>query len=184
MTTLEQLNREAVACTACSLAATRQRVVVASGSPSARLIIVGEAPGRSEDEGGAPFIGRSGQLLRATLAELAGLGDEDYYVTNVVKCRPPSNRTPTTREVAACRPWLEQQLPLLAGRVIAAVGLTATKALMGGSPTMAAVHGRPVSLGTRVVVPTYHPAAALRGDPDVVAAFRKDVLAVAQELAR
>jgi DNA polymerase len=169
----ESLARAAETCAACSLATTRTTVVFSSGPTDARLILVGEAPGKTEDEGGAPFLGRSGQLLRRVLAE-CGFDEDSYYITNAVKCRPPANRTPTVREVRACQPWWEAQLPLLTGRVIATIGATATRAILGTPVVMAEAHGRAVSLANRVVVPMYHPAAVLR-NPHLMAAFRDDV---------
>ncbi len=163
------------ACTACALHTTRQRVVVGSGPATPRLLVVGEAPGRSEDEGGEPFIGRSGQLLVRLILEEVGLRREEYFVTNVVKCRPPHNRTPRVSEVATCRPWLEAQIATLRPARILAVGNVAAKAVFGFDEGITRTHGHPSQhLGVPGVA-TYHPAAALRAGPNVVDVMRADL---------
>ena len=164
-------------CTRCRLSATRTRVVIGTGPNDAVLLLVGEAPGRQEDEGGAPFIGRSGQLLFTLIEEEVGLSREQCYVTNTVKCRPPANRTPARDELEACRPWLEAQLAELAPRVTLALGLTAAREVLGATLSMSAVHGRARHLGGGTGIATYHPAAALR-DPALVAVVRADLAIV------
>ena len=168
-------------CTRCTLSATRQRVVVGSGPSSAHLMIVGEAPGQSEDEGGAPFIGRSGRLLFALVREELDLGREQCFVTNVVKCRPPANRTPRPTEIASCRPWLDEQIARCRARVILALGNTAARSVLGFEDGIGLTHGRVVTLGAGRGLATYHPAAALRGGPSVVDVMRAD-LRVVKEL--
>ena len=168
----------AESCTRCALAATRQRVVLGTGPTPASLLVVGEAPGRHEDEGGEPFIGRSGQLLTRLIAEEVGLTRDQYFITNVVKCRPPNNRPPRREEVAACAPWLEAQLALQGASVVLCVGNTAAKAVLGLREGVSTSHGRPVALGNAVGIATYHPAAALRGGPNVVAVMRADLTIV------
>ncbi len=163
-------------CTKCGLSVTRQRVVVGSGPSHAALMIVGEAPGANEDEGGEPFIGRSGRLLFQLLDEEVGLTREQCFVTNVVKCRPPGNRTPTREELGACRPWFLGQIQDVAPRVVLALGNTAAKSIFGFTEGMAAVHGRVCQLGDARGLATYHPAAALRGGPSVVDVMRRDLL--------
>lgn len=153
----------------------RQRVVVGSGPHQPVLMIVGEAPGRSEDEGGEPFIGRSGQLLFRLIEEEIGISRSDCFVTNVVKCRPPANRSPTRHELETCRPWLVEQFAVVRPSVILAVGNTAARSLFGCASTMAEMHGRVVDLNNVIGVATYHPAAALRGGPSVVGVMRADL---------
>ncbi len=165
----------AVTCTRCALAATRQRVVLGSGPTPARLLVVGEAPGRNEDEGGEPFIGRSGQLLTRLIAEEVGLSREEYFITNVVKCRPPNNRPPRREEITACAPWLAAQLALQGASVVLCVGNTAAKAVLGLREGVSTSHGRPMPLAGATGIATYHPAAALRGGPNVVAVMRADL---------
>lgn len=162
-------------CTRCALATTRQRVVVGSGPRQAPLMLVGEAPGRSEDEGGEPFIGRSGQLLFQLLGEEAGVRREDCFVTNVVKCRPPGNRTPKREEIAACRPWFLAQLEECSPRVVLALGNTAARAVFGDVEGVGRTHGLIRRLGASEGLATYHPAAALRGGPSVVDVMREDL---------
>jgi uracil-DNA glycosylase family 4 len=153
------------ACTRCpELAATRQTVVVGSGPADARLVLVGEAPGAQEDQTGLPFVGRSGQLLDRLLAE-AGLPRVQVAVLNTVKCRPPANRVPSRLESASCRPWTERQLEQLQPALVVTLGLSATTWFLGRT-TLTAARGRVHEVGARWVLPTYHPAAALRGGPN------------------
>jgi uracil-DNA glycosylase family 4 len=162
-------------CTRCGLSITRRRVVIGSGPTEPALMIIGEAPGRSEDEGGEPFIGRSGQLLFRLIEEEIGLDRSDCFVTNVVKCRPPANRIPTRIELDTCRPWLVEQLGAVRPSVVLALGNTAARSVFGFTSGMAVVHGRVVELNGGVGVATYHPAAALRGGPSVVQVMRADL---------
>jgi uracil-DNA glycosylase family 4 len=166
-------------CTRCDLATTRQRVVIGSGPTGPALMVVGEAPGRTEDEGGEPFIGRSGRLLFDLIRDEVGLAREQCFVTNVVKCRPPGNRTPRPDELAACRPWLDEQLIAVAPRVVLALGNTAARALFGGREGVGRTHGVVHQLGAASGLATYHPAAALRG-PSVVDVMRADLRLVRQ----
>jgi DNA polymerase len=166
---------EMTTCTRCALSLTRQRVVVGSGPEAAVLMIVGEAPGRSEDEGGAPFIGRSGSLLFSLVRDELGLERDQCFVTNVVKCRPPANRTPRPIEVSSCRPWLEEQLARCTPRAILALGNTAARSVFGFDTGIGLTHGRVVTKGASQGLATYHPAAALRGGPSVVDVMRSDL---------
>ena len=151
-------------CTACpELAATRTHVVVGEVPAGARLLVMGEAPGASEDQTGRPFVGRSGQLLDELLAEV-GLDRISVAVLNTAKCRPPANRPPTRTESAACRPWAERQLALARPAVVVALGLSATRWFLGPT-SLAAVRGRVHDHPLAPVLPTYHPSAALRWGP-------------------
>ena len=162
-------------CEACALSRTRQRVVVGSGPAHPGLLVVGEAPGRSEDEGGEPFVGRSGQLLVRLIREELGLERHQYFITNTVKCRPPQNRTPRTSEVVMCHPWLEAQIDALRPSRVLAVGNVAAKAVFGHEEGISRTHGRVSRCGDVPGVATYHPAAALRGGPNVVDVMRADL---------
>ena len=134
------LAAEIAACTACAdLAAARQRVVVGDPVP-AGIVLVGEAPGAAEDAAGRPFVGKAGQLLDRTLAEV-GLDRSRVAVLNVLKCRPPGNRAPKPEEVARCRPFLERQLALLAPSLVVALGLSAVTWFLGRRVTLAAARG-------------------------------------------
>ena len=161
---LSALATAAQGCTACpELAATRRRVVPGVVPPGARLLVMGEAPGAQEDESGLPFVGRSGQLLDALLAEV-GADRVEVGVLNTVKCRPPGNRPPTLPESATCRGWTSRQLELAAPAVVVALGLSATRWFLGPG-TLASLRGRLHDVGGLRVLPTYHPSAALRHGP-------------------
>lgn len=173
-------------CLACpELAAARRHVVVgdvpAGGRP--RLALVGEAPGATEDETGRPFVGRSGALLDQLLAE-AGLDRAGAAVLNVVKCRPPGNRTPKAPEVARCSGWLRRQLELLDPPVVVALGLSAAKWFLGPRTVLAQVRARPHLVDGRAVWATYHPSAAIRFGPNGAprAGLLADLTAVAGSL--
>jgi uracil-DNA glycosylase family 4 len=139
-------------------------------------MVIGEGPGREEDLQGRPFVGRSGQLLDRLLAEEAGLRREQVYIANVVKCRPPGNRDPLPDEIAACRPFLDQQLALIGPRVVVTLGNFATRLLLETTEGITRLRGRSFPFGSNgaVLMPTYHPAAALRGGGEVVARMRAD----------
>jgi uracil-DNA glycosylase family 4 len=175
----------ASSCLACpELAATRQHVVVGDvpvGRP--RFVLVGEAPGAQEDQTGRPFVGRSGALLDLLLAE-AGLDRAQAAVLNVVKCRPPGNRTPKSPEVARCSGWLRRQLELLDAPVVVALGLSSAKWFLGPRTVLAQVRGRPHDVGGRAVWATYHPSAAIRFGPNGAprAGLLADLTAVAAAL--
>ena len=162
-------------CVRCDLSATRQRVVIGSGPLTSRLMIVGEAPGRTEDEGGLPFIGPSGRLFFTLLFDELTLTREECYVTNVVKCRPPANRTPRPHEIATCRPWLVEQLDVVQPRFLLTLGNTAGRAIFAYQSGIGRVHGHVFRSGDIQGIPTYHPAAALRGGPSVVEVMRDDL---------
>lgn len=152
-------------CTLCDeLVATRTTVVVGDTPPEARLLLLGEAPGAEEDRVGRPFVGRSGVLLDALLAEV-GLDRKQVAVLNTIKCRPPGNRLPSRQETANCRPWTQAQLEQQQPAIIVSLGLSATRWLMK-TATLSAVRGKVHEVDGRRVLPTYHPAAALRGGPN------------------
>jgi uracil-DNA glycosylase len=167
-------------CTACALAESRQRVVPGVYPVGARVLLVGEAPGRSEDEGGLPFIGRSGQLLDELLAEV-GLDRAQVAVCNTVKCRPPDNRTPKRPELATCRAWLDRQVEVIDPEVVVTLGGTALAWALGRGVRIGDVHGKVYELAGHTLVPTYHPAAALRFGPNGVPAraLRADLRVIA-----
>ena len=175
---MDELAVRASTCVKCPLSLTRHHVVAGSGPRIPSLVLLGEAPGKNEDEVGEPFIGRSGQLLFTLVHEETGLLREQCYVTSVVKCRPPNNRTPRARELLACRPWWEEQLALLEPAIIVTLGNTSTREVLRTKATIGELRGKVQSLGRSRVVPTYHPAAALRGGPIVVSAMREDLRVV------
>jgi len=169
---------EATTCTRCRLSGGRRTVVFGSGSRSAQLMFVGEGPGAREDEQGLPFVGRSGQLLDRLLAEELGMDRADCYITNVVKCRPPENRDPRPDEIAACRPYLERQLALVDPTVVVTLGNFSSKLLLETDVGITKLRGRTYRFGDpeRHLVPTFHPAAALRGGGEVMARMRADLV--------
>jgi uracil-DNA glycosylase len=183
---LAALNAAASRCTACpELAAGRTNVVVGVFPPSAELLLVGEAPGAQEDRAGLPFVGKAGQLLDRLLAE-AGLRREAVAVTNTVKCRPPGNRVPAPIELARCRAWLDRQVALVDPRLVCTLGGTATRWALSPRVRLNEVRGRPHRALGRIVVPTYHPSAAIRFGPAgaPMAALRADLIGVAALLRR
>lgn len=167
------------------LASVRRQVVVGEAPPDARLALVGEAPGAQEDVAGRPFVGRAGQLLDQLLID-AGLVRDEIAVLNVVKCRPPGNRTPRRDEVEQCRPWLVGQLEVIAPRLVVALGLTAVTWFLGRRTTLAGARGQvhqvPVGERTVPVLATYHPSAAIRFGPGgaPMAALREDLARAAK----
>jgi DNA polymerase len=158
---LGTLARMVSECRKCGLCSTRTNTVFADGTPRARLVFIGEAPGRDEDLRGLPFVGRAGQLLDKMIAAI-DLKREDVYICNVLKCRPPENRTPAPDEVEQCLPYLEQQLMLVRPALICALGLSAVQALLKTKASMASMRGRTFEYRGIPLIPTYHPAALLR----------------------
>lgn len=173
---LSLLQEECSSCSACPLAEGRTQVVFSGGAPDSDLMFVGEAPGRDEDIQGEPFVGRSGRLLDKLLGEELGIDRRDYYICNVVKCRPPGNRDPLPGEVAACRHWLDSQIALVAPKVVVTLGNFAARALLGRTEGVTRLRGRTYPFGDTLLVPTFHPSAALRGGGLVVAEMRADLV--------
>jgi uracil-DNA glycosylase len=171
---LAELRVVAESCTACGLAATRTNVVFGDGADHADLMFVGEAPGRNEDLRGEPFVGAAGRLLDQLLAE-AGIARDRTYIANVLKCRPPGNRDPRPDEIEACKGYLRSQLELVDPKVVVTLGNFATKLLLRTDQGITRVRGAsyPWWRGM-IVVPTYHPAAALRGGDRVTDLMRED----------
>ena len=173
----QRLVLDARSCVACpELAATRTTVVPGAAPDGADVLLIGEAPGAQEDAAGLPFVGKAGQLLDALLGE-AGLPRGSVAVTNVLKCRPPGNRTPRRAEVATCRPWLTRQIELLDPLLIVTLGSTAASWFFGPSVRLAALRAAAVEYDGRPVVVTYHPSAAIRFGPRgaPLAALRADL---------
>ena len=158
---LARLTREVERCRRCPLYRTRTHAVVSDGTPEARLVFVGEAPGREEDLQGKPFVGAAGQPLTKMIGAM-GLTREDVYICNVLKDRPPGNRTPLPKEMEACLPFLEQQLAIVRPQVICTLGAVATKALIGPHVSITALRGTMQDYRGTPLVPTFHPAYLLR----------------------
>jgi uracil-DNA glycosylase len=171
---LAQLREVALRCTRCALAAGRTQVVFGGGDPTADLMFVGEGPGREEDLRGEPFVGRSGKLLDLLMRQEIGIERDQCFIANVIKCRPPGNRDPLPAEIEACRPYLERQIELIAPKVVVTLGNFATKTLLDTAEGIRKMRGRVYPFHGGHLVPTYHPAAALRGGGEVVAEMRAD----------
>jgi DNA polymerase len=148
-------------CRRCKLCEGRTNIVFGVGDPQARLMFVGEGPGRDEDLKGEPFVGRAGQLL-TKIIEAMGLAREQVYIANTVKCRPPDNRLPEPDEVATCQPFLRQQIAAIRPKVIVALGSLAAQTLLGTNRGITALRGRFHDAGAYKVMPTFHPAYLLR----------------------
>ncbi|GIW12499.1 MAG: uracil-DNA glycosylase [Dehalococcoidia bacterium] len=155
---LRALEEQMRACTRCPLAEGRTQAVPGEGPATAEIVFIGEGPGFHEDRQGRPFVGPAGQLLNELLASV-GLERGQVYITNVVKCRPPNNRDPLPHEIDACRPWLDQQLDLIAPLLICTLGRYSLARYSNSG--ISRVHGQPLRAGESWVLPLYHPAAAL-----------------------
>lgn len=174
--TLEALRVEALDCTRCPLSAGRTQVVFGVGNPQADLLFVGEGPGREEDLVGEPFVGRSGRLLDRLLREELGMDRSQCYIANVVKCRPPGNRDPEPLEIASCRPYLDRQVELIDPRVVVTLGNFAARTLLGTTEGIRSLRGRAYPFRGGQLVPTYHPAFALRSGGEIMAEMRADLV--------
>jgi DNA polymerase len=173
---LDVLRAEALTCTRCPLARGRTQVVFGVGDPCADLMFVGEGPGREEDLAGEPFVGRSGKLLDRLILEELGLDRRSCYIANVVKCRPPQNRDPLPDEITACRPYLERQVDLIDPAVVVTLGNFAMRLLLDTTEGIRRARGKSYPFRRGHLVPTYHPAAALRSGGEVVAEMRADLI--------
>lgn len=162
---LGELRGEVARCHRCGLGEARGRTVFGEGSPRARVIFVGEAPGAEEDRTGLPFVGRAGRLLTKML-EAIGLNREDVYITNVLKCRPPGNRDPRPREVDSCEPYLLRQLELIRPVAICTLGRHAVQTLLKTSQGINKMRGKLYDYHGVTIIPTFHPAYLLRNPPD------------------
>ena len=161
LTSLAQVRQWMGECSRCSLSQGRNKIVFGSGPEDARVMFIGEGPGEQEDRQGLPFVGPAGKLLDAMLAAV-GMKREQVYIANIVKCRPPHNRDPQADEVAACRPFLEAQVKIIAPQAICTLGRPAAQSLLASDASMGRLRGRwSQALGVPVL-PTYHPAYLLR----------------------
>ncbi len=158
----DALRQAAMGCQRCRLARERSNVVFSDGNPTARLMVVGEAPGANEDRTGLPFVGQAGKLLDLMLASIDLSRRESVYICNVLKCRPPGNRDPMQDEIELCSPYLKRQIELVAPEVILAVGTFAAKLLTGAAKPLGRLRGEIYSYEGVPLIVTYHPAALLR----------------------
>ncbi len=146
------------------------------GNPDADLMSIGEGPGAEEDRQGLPFVGRSGQLLDRLLYEETGLTRDHCYIANTVKSRPPGNRDPKPDEIDACRPWLDRQLEVIRPKVVVTLGNFASRLLLDTNVGITKLRGREYPWRGAVLIPTFHPAAVLRGGGTAMAAMRADLV--------
>jgi uracil-DNA glycosylase family 4 len=182
--TLDEVALDASTCTRCRLSAGRTQVVFGDGTGRSGIMFIGEGPGFHEDKQGLPFVGAAGQLLNRLLGEI-GLSREDVRIVNVVNCRPPGNRDPLPDEIEACKPWLEEQIRLVNPRIIVTLGNFATRVILDRPVSISRVRGQKQIVRGRVVIPTFHPAAILRGGGDASAQMgniRSDFAAIVEAL--
>ncbi len=157
---LDQIKAQVEGCRRCPLAETRTNVVFGDGNPNARVMIIGEAPGKNEDLQGSPFVGAAGKYLSELLA-IAGLKREEVFIANVLKCRPPGNRDPRPEEIQTCTPFLREQTRTISPEFIVTLGNFSTKFILKTDTGITRLHGKLAMAGKFKVFPVYHPAAAL-----------------------
>jgi len=180
---LTQVNKALSPCEKCRLSRTRIKVVPGEGDPESGIMFVGQCPGANEDQQGRPFVGRAGQLLEELLKSL-GLKREKVFITNIVKCRPPENRDPMVDEVRACSPYLERQIKSVNPKLIITLGRFASEFFVSDGK-ISQIHGVPHRVKGLLILPLYHPAAALRSTgvaEKLRADFRKIPKVLAGEL--
>ena len=173
--TLEQIRQDLGDCRRCKLAPTRKTIVFGDGNPHAELVFIGEGPGADEDEQGLPFVGRAGKLLNRMM-QTVGLKREDVYICNIVKCRPPGNRTPEKDEVEACSPFLYRQIEAIKPRLICCLGAPAVRTVLGIKEGITKIHGHFYNFGsTRRSPPSIPPTscATLREEKILLEDFEK-----------
>lgn len=158
---LDELYHKINSCTKCNLHKNRTNFVFGSGNPNADVMVIGEGPGAEEDLQGLPFVGRAGMLLTDILKAIKFSRDE-VYIANIVKCRPPNNRTPFQEEMDTCLPYLKKQIELIKPKIILCLGLTAAKGLLGKKDSLTALRGKVFEYNSIKVMVTFHPAALLR----------------------
>lgn len=178
---LEALRAGCAKCERCPLGATRTKSVFGTGSPSAKLMFVGEAPGEQEDLSGTPFVGRAGQLLDRYLYAV-DIKREDVYIANILKCRPPKNRDPLPAEEDACMDWLRGQVKLIRPKIIVCLGRIAAMRLISPDYRISQQHGQWIEKGSFLMTAVFHPAALLR-DPRRKADMMEDMKKIAAKLA-
>lgn len=159
---MSELSRDCDHCHRCTLGDSRTHAVVGRGHLEAAIMVIGEAPGQNEDETGLPFVGRSGQLLEKILASVSLSTEEDVYIANINKCRPPQNRVPTPDEIAACKPYLLEQIRLVDPKIILLTGATAVKGITGDQRGMTKIRGQWMEWEGRLCMPIFHPSYLLR----------------------
>ena len=160
--TMMELAQHCNNCHRCQLGETRQNAVVGRGNLQAPIMIIGEAPGQNEDETGLPFVGRAGQLLEKILKSVKLDSEQDVYIANINKCRPPNNRNPMTEEIKACKPYLSEQIRLVDPKIILLTGATALKGLLAEKRGITKIRGQWIEWEGRLCMPIFHPSYLLR----------------------
>jgi len=163
---LEEVREYLGECTRCKLHAGRTNIVFGVGNPNAKLVFVGEGPGRDEDLQGEPFVGRAGQLLTDIIEKGMKIKRSDVYIANIVKCRPPDNRDPEPDEIASCEPFLRYQLSVIKPKIICALGKFAAQTLLRSNAPISAIRGKVFDYEGIKLIPTFHPAYLLRNPED------------------
>ena len=159
---LENLNNACIKCNSCGLSKTRKNVVVGKGNEAAHIVIIGEGPGEQEDITGLPFVGRAGKMLDTVLSSVDIDPLKDCYITNIVKCRPPNNRKPSSSESEACMPWLTEQINLLRPKIIILAGSTAVQSFLGMKEPISKIRGKWIEKDNIKYMPIFHPSYLLR----------------------
>jgi len=161
ITELEHISEQVEACQLCPLGRMRTHAVAGEGPPNAEIMLIGEGPGYHEDRQGRPFVGQSGKLLEHLLATI-NLTREQVFITNVIKCRPPSNRDPLPQEIEACTPYLHRQIESISPLLLVTLGRFSMAQFFPPGARITRIHGQPLRRDGRIIVPMFHPAAALR----------------------
>ena len=160
------LEKRCISCTKCSLSKGRTNVVFGRGSPKAKIFIIGEGPGQQEDEQGLAFVGRAGKMLNKSFLSVGIDTNEDCYISNIVKCRPPDNRKPKSIEVDNCMPWLNSQIELIKPKVIVLAGSTAVQSYLNINQPISKIRGKWINKGGIKYMPIFHPSYLLRNPSD------------------
>ena len=177
----EALREKVLGCTACRLCEGRTKVVFGAGNPNARVMVIGEGPGREEDLRGEPFVGRSGQLMDKMLAHVGLTRDKNIFIANMVKCRPPENRDPRPDEVEVCMEYLREQVRFIRPKIIVCMGRVAAISLIDPNFKVTQQHGQFIEKNGVLMMGTYHPAALLRSPSNKPAALQ-DMLNLQQKI--
>ena len=178
---LDELRAQCLNCKKCGLCETRNNVVFGMGNPNAKVLFIGEGPGENEDLQGKPFVGRGGMLLDKMLSVVDLSRDKNIYIANMVKCRPPKNRDPEETEVAACRPWLEEQIRIIDPKIIVCLGRVSAIRFIDPNFKVTKEHGQFIEKDGRLVMGTFHPAAILRNSNQKPAAM-EDFFALQEKI--
>lgn len=178
---LDELRAQCLNCKKCGLCETRTNVVFGTGNPDSKVLFIGEGPGENEDLQGKPFVGRGGMLLDKMLSVVDLSRDKNIYIANMVKCRPPKNRDPEETEVAACRPWLEEQIRIIDPKIIVCLGRVSAIRFIDPNFKVTKEHGQFIEKDGRLVMGTFHPAAILR-NPNQKPAAMEDFFALQEKI--